>query len=80
MFGVEGGGRKISSEPLWVSQDAVEGVEVVLGESAAGEDVATAGVDAAALPPWLVCGICFLSCGGGFRTIVGGGFSIVRIY
>lgn len=80
MFGVEGGGRQISSERLWVSQGAVEGVGMVLGERAAEEDVATAGVDAGALPPWLVCGICFLSCGGGFRIIVGGGFSTVRIY
>lgn len=53
---------------------------VVLEESAGGEDVVTEGVDSGPLPPWLVCGPCCLTCGGGLRIIFGGGFSKVRIY
>ena len=51
-------------------------------EESAGETVednaATEGEDEEALPPWLVCGVCCLTCGLG--TILGGGFSTDRIY
>lgn len=51
----------------------------MLEESAGEEDVATGEVDSGAVPPSVVCGPC-LACGGGLRTILGGGFSRVRIY
>lgn len=49
-------------------------------ESVGGEDVATGGVDSGPFTPWLVCGPCCWTCGGGLRIILGGDFSNVRIY
>lgn len=82
MFDVEGDERLVSEarkeprrcvkysplKPFWESAGA------------GGEDVVTEGVDSGPLPPWLVCGPCCLTCGGGLRIIFGGGFSKVRIY
>lgn len=52
----------------------------MLEESSGEEDVAAEGVDPGPLTPWLVLGPRCLTCEGGLRTTLGGGFSKERIY